>query len=96
MIKKAAEKLKKLSDDQEVKNEYKRREGEMARIREERIIEEIKSLDFDDGVYAEPGVYRVRVRDLYNYCKERGIPVGSLNKNEAMMFVERKVEGKNE
>jgi hypothetical protein len=56
-IRKAEEKLKKLSEDPEIMEQYEKREKELAKMREERIMEEIKSLEFDDEVYSEPEKY---------------------------------------
>ncbi|MEH7114603.1 hypothetical protein V7124_19885 [Neobacillus niacini] len=92
VIRKAEEKLRRLSSDPEVVKEYEKREKELAKIREYQIMDEIKSLEFDDEVYAEPSKYQIRVREMANYCRMEGKPISSLKKEEAMRFVERKGE----
>ena len=90
LIKKAAEKLKKLSEDGEVVSEYKNREEELTKEIEEQIIKELKSLKFEEWVYNEPNEYQLKLRELYNFCKEKGIPISSLSRENIMQFVERK------
>jgi hypothetical protein len=55
-----------------------------------------EELDFDDffedGVYAiprPPGEPRVKVRALYEYCKEKGITPDQLNEDEMEQFLVR-------
>ena len=90
LIKKAAEKLKKLSEDEEVVSEYKRREEELSKEMEEQLIKEIKNLEFEEWVYNEPNLYQLKLRELYKFSKERGIPISSLSRENILQFVERK------
>ena len=89
MIKKASDKLQRLSEDEEFVKQYKEREKEIAKTREEQILKEIKLLKFDEEVHIYPESFQMRIRDLYDYCVKRGVPISSLNQAEAMKFVER-------
>lgn len=93
IIRKAEEKLRKLSSDPEVIEQYEKRKKELAKMREELIMEEIKLLEFEDGVYAKSSNYQIKVRALVIYCEKLGKPIRSLSKEEAMQFVEKKEEG---
>lgn len=46
--------------------------------------------DFEDGVYAVPGRQKIKVRALWNFCKERNIPPSELNEEEMRQFLETK------
>ncbi|MFB6469517.1 hypothetical protein ACE38V_22550 [Cytobacillus sp. Hz8] len=44
-------------------------------------------LDIDDGVYAVPSNYKVKVRALMEYCKSKNVDVGDLTEEEIKQFV---------
>ncbi|WP_419893163.1 hypothetical protein [Oceanobacillus kimchii] len=58
---------------------------------DKKLIEDIERFDggFPDGVYAVPMTSKVKVRSLYEYCKEIGVSPDALNDEEIQRFVER-------
>lgn len=42
---------------------------------------------FDDGVYAVPSHYKVKVRALLEYCKSKNVDVEDLTEEEIKQFV---------
>ena len=46
--------------------------------------------DFEDGVYAVPNSQKIKVRALWNFCKERNITPSELNEEEMQQFLETK------
>lgn len=46
--------------------------------------------DFEDGVYAIPGYQKIKVRALWNFCKERNITPSELSEKEMQQFLETK------
>lgn len=46
--------------------------------------------DFEDGVYAIPGYQKIKVRALWNFCKERNITPSELSEEEMQQFLETK------
>ncbi|QEY21633.1 hypothetical protein D0S48_13680 [Psychrobacillus sp. AK 1817] len=44
-------------------------------------------LDIDDGVYAVPSHYKVKVRALQEYCKSKNVDVEDLTEEEIKQFV---------
>ncbi|WP_165769187.1 hypothetical protein [Virgibacillus profundi] len=58
------------------------------------MIDQIKEFDnnFPDGVYAIPrssNEPRVKVRALYDYCKNRGITPADISEDEMEHFLKR-------
>ncbi|WP_110114905.1 hypothetical protein [Bacillus sp. CGMCC 1.16541] len=56
------------------------------------LKEQIKQFEdgFDDGVYAVPGEYKVKVRALYEYCKKNNLSPNDLSKEQLEKFVEKR------
>lgn len=55
------------------------------------LFKEIKFFDdhFEDGVFSIPDGKKVKVRALYEYCKEKGVVApDELSEEELKMFVE--------
>lgn len=46
--------------------------------------------DFEDGVYAVPSYQKIKVRALWNFCKERNITPSQLSEEEMQQFLETK------
>jgi len=43
--------------------------------------------DIDDGVYAVPSQYKVKVRALMEYCKSKNVNIEELTEEEVKQFV---------
>nr|WP_259548257.1 hypothetical protein [Heyndrickxia oleronia] len=43
--------------------------------------------DIDDGVYAVPSNYKIKVRALMDYCKSRNLEIEDLTEEEIKQFV---------
>ncbi|PAV27655.1 hypothetical protein CIL05_20840 [Virgibacillus profundi] len=64
------------------------------KVSEKKMIDQIKEFDnnFPDGVYAIPrssNEPRVKVRALYDYCKNRGITPADISEDEMEHFLKR-------
>jgi hypothetical protein len=46
--------------------------------------------DFEDGVYAVPCYQKIKVRELWNFCKERNITPSQLSEEEMQRFLKTK------
>lgn len=63
----------------------------------EKMIKEIDAFDdaFPDGIFCIPripGEPRVKVRALWNYCKEKGVDPEDLSKEEMEQFLEYRTD----
>lgn len=66
----------------------------LKKVSEKMLINDIKQLDdaFPDGVYAVPRSSKgpkVKVRSLYDYCKQKGVTPQELSEKEMERFLER-------
>jgi hypothetical protein len=66
----------------------------LKKVSEKMLINDIKQLDdaFPDGVYAVPRSSKepkVKVRALYDYCKQKGVTPQELSEKEMERFLER-------
>lgn len=52
------------------------------------LKKEIQSFDdnFEDGIFAIPNSKKLKVRALYEYCKEKGISPNELSEDELKRF----------
>ncbi|WP_077305768.1 hypothetical protein [Terribacillus halophilus] len=60
---------------------------------DKKLIKDIKEFDdaFPDGIYTIPTDLqkpRVKVRDLSNYCKQKGVEPKNLSRKELEQFLE--------
>lgn len=55
-------------------------------------IKEIKKFEegFKEGVYAVPGDYKVKIRSLFEYCKENNIAPDELTEEQIAQFIEKR------